>query len=97
GLTDITIPNSVISIEDCAFGSCTGLIGITIPNSVTSIGHYAFRGCNNLEKIVIDSDNDAEFIRIKRLLPANLQSKVESFEEIQEKKAYRNRELNKIL
>lgn len=43
-LTSVKIPNSVISIEGCAFASCTGLTNIKIPNSVTTIGAYAFQG-----------------------------------------------------
>ena len=43
-ITSITIPNSVTSIGDDAFYSCTGLTSITIPNSVTSIGNNAFSG-----------------------------------------------------
>ena len=37
-LTSVTIPNSVTSIGDGAFGGCTSLTNVTIPNSVTSIG-----------------------------------------------------------
>ena len=37
-----TIPDSVTSIGDYAFASCTGLTSVTIPNSVTSIGDGAF-------------------------------------------------------
>ena len=53
GLTSITIPNSVMSIGDYAFGLCTGLTSITIPNSVTSIGDGAFYGCSGLTSITI--------------------------------------------
>ena len=52
-LTSITIPDSVTSIGDRAFNSCTGLTSITIPNSVTSIGDYAFSGCSGLTSIAI--------------------------------------------
>jgi hypothetical protein len=97
GLTDITIPNSVTSIGERAFWSCTGLTSITIPNSVTSIGERAFDGCDQLEAVVIDSDNESDVERIKGLLPANLQSKVVSLVEMQEKKAYRNSKLNDAL
>ena len=50
-VTDITIPNSVTSIEAYAFYNCTGLTSITIPNSVTSIGENAFTGCTGLKTI----------------------------------------------
>ncbi len=49
----ITIPNSVTSIGEYAFYSCTGLISITIPEGVTSIGNYAFSFCTSLTSITI--------------------------------------------
>ncbi len=52
-LTNIMIPNSVISIGNEAFAWCSGLISITIPNSVTSIGEAAFWSCHNLTSVTI--------------------------------------------
>ncbi len=52
-LTDIEIPNSVISIKSSAFQGCTHLKNIKIPNSVTNIGTYAFWGCESLKSIEI--------------------------------------------
>ena len=49
----VVIPDSVTSIDDWAFFTCSGLTNITIPNSVTSIGHSAFRGCSELTSITI--------------------------------------------
>ena len=51
-LTEITIPDSVTSIES-TFEGCTSLTEITIPNSVTSIGYYTFSDCTRLTKITI--------------------------------------------
>ncbi|KAK8876569.1 hypothetical protein M9Y10_006786 [Tritrichomonas musculus] len=42
-LKQITIPSSVISLENYAFKSCTSLQQIQIPSSVTSIPHPSFK------------------------------------------------------
>jgi len=51
--TNITIPNSVTSIGNKAFGGCTSLTSVTISNGVTSIGNQAFYDCTNLNTITI--------------------------------------------
>ena len=53
GLTSVTIPNSVKSIEKETFSGCSGLTSITIGNSVTSIGDYAFFRCSGLTSLTI--------------------------------------------
>ena len=53
GLTSVTIPNSVTSIEEQAFYCCTSLTSITIPNSVTRIGGGAFLWCSGLTSVTI--------------------------------------------
>src|SRR5277367_3259191 len=44
----VTIPNSVTSIQDYAFETCSGLTNVTIPDSVTGFGAGAFYECYDL-------------------------------------------------
>ena len=50
----ITIPQSVVLIDNGAFGDCRNLTSITIPEGVTSIGNSAFKGCSNLTSVTIE-------------------------------------------
>ena len=47
-ISDLVIPNNVVSIGNYAFYNCSGLTSVTIPNSVTSIGEKAFSSCKEL-------------------------------------------------
>lgn len=51
-LTEITIPETVTSIGENAFGYC-GLTEITIPENVTSIKAYVFTNCKSLTSVVL--------------------------------------------
>ena len=53
GCKNTIIPNSVTTIGNYAFSSCTSLTGITIPNSVTTINIGAFYNCTGLTSITI--------------------------------------------
>lgn len=52
-ITSVTIPNTVVTIEDVAFEECEGLTNITIGTNVKKIGTSAFYGCNSLKSIRI--------------------------------------------
>ena len=47
------IPDSVITIELCAFSGCSKLTNVTIPNSVTTICDGAFNDCSGLTSVTI--------------------------------------------
>ena len=49
------IPNSVVTIGESAFGTCSFLVSVDIPNSVKTISWGAFEGCALLESVSIPS------------------------------------------
>ena len=51
--TTYTIPDSVTSIGDKAFGWCSKLTSVIIPDSMISIGDWAFSCCSGLTNIII--------------------------------------------
>jgi hypothetical protein len=52
-----TIPDSVTSIGDEAFGDCTSLSSVTIPDSVTSIGSLEFYFCVSLTAVYFQGNS----------------------------------------
>ena len=44
-ITDVVIPEGVVSIGKMAFNGCTALKTVSIPSTVTSVGEAAFAGC----------------------------------------------------
>lgn len=61
GLTNVFIPNTVISIGYNAFKGCSGLTSVTIPNSVKSIGESAFEGCSSMKLLNFNAVACADF------------------------------------
>jgi hypothetical protein len=52
-LTEVSIADTVTTIEGRAFLFCSSLKEVVIPNGVTTIGDFCFSGCTALEKVHI--------------------------------------------
>jgi len=51
GISSVTIPTSVTTIDGTAFENSTGITSIVIPMSVATINGNAFWNCNNLNSV----------------------------------------------
>lgn len=52
-LHNITLPNSIKTLEQLAFYNCLNLENIDLPTSVTKIGYFAFGACHSLKSMFI--------------------------------------------
>lgn len=50
-ITEVTVPDSITTINNHAFINDSTITSVTIPDSVTSIGSDAFQNCTSLESI----------------------------------------------
>ena len=77
-----SIPDSVISINNEAFASCSKLSGVTIPAGVTDIGSFAFLDCSKFTDISLPSGlisiGDSAFNGCKSLTSITVPSSVTS-------------------
>ena len=53
GIEEITIPESITSIDEYAFAECVNLKEVVLPNGISYIAPSLFNGCTSLEKVVI--------------------------------------------
>lgn len=52
-IISVKIPNTIVSIGNNAFTSCSALTSVIIPNSVSSLGDGCFSGCSRLGYVEI--------------------------------------------
>ncbi len=52
-LTDLTLAEGLVTIDEGAFENCTELYDVTFPKTLKTIGQYAFSVCESLTDIVI--------------------------------------------
>ena len=57
-ITEVIIPNSILSIDYDAFSGCSKLMRVVISSSVTRIGSNAFDRCVSLLSIEVDPSNE---------------------------------------
>ncbi|MBO5234683.1 MAG: leucine-rich repeat domain-containing protein [Alistipes sp.] len=62
-LTDLVIPNNILTIYGSTFRNCTSIKSLTIGSRVTKIGDAAFDGCRNLSNIVFSKSTTTYGIR----------------------------------
>lgn len=79
-VSNVTIPNSVVSIGDEAFYDCPKLIGVTIPDSVTHIYSNTFAYCSNITSVELGNSvaeiGPSAFERCGKLKTINLPDSV---------------------
>lgn len=56
-ITDLVIPDGILSVKYEAFQGCLGLRTLHLPRSLKTIGEYAFAGCDNLTSVTTDVES----------------------------------------
>ena len=70
-VVSVTVPDSILVIENNAFAKCAALTSVTLPEGLTTIGISAFYNCPKLESLVIPASvveiQDYAFARCEAL------------------------------
>jgi len=59
GLTEVTLPSTITTIEKKAFRGCTALQEINTPQTLSTIEEYAFENCTALEEFDMEASISA--------------------------------------
>lgn len=72
-LTEVVIPEGVISIGGFAFLGCSSLMNVNIPSSVINVKDWAFNKCSSLTNINIPSSvTNIEALAFKNCINLNV-------------------------
>ena len=87
GIESITIPQSVVAIEDSVFVNCKSLTEVVINEGVKTIGQNVFKGCINLESVTLPESlealGDEAFSGCHNLTSINYNGTIEQWDAIQ--------------
>ncbi len=82
-VTGITVPDSILNIEEKAFSGCTALTGIVLPNGIKVIERYTFENCTKLTEIILPDGvteiGEGAFYRCESLTEIEIPSTVKAF------------------
>ena len=53
GLTNVTIPEGITSLETWSFDNCPELTTVILPSTLTGLGDYVFDSCTSLSEIIL--------------------------------------------
>lgn len=83
-LRDITLPSSLLVINDGTFTNCSSLRNLTLPEQITAIGANTFRNCESLEEVnippYVSSIGPSAFWNCSALTSVSLPDRLESIE-----------------
>lgn len=68
-MSEVTIPDTVVSIAEYAFADCSALKKVKVSESITSIGTDAFNGLPDDVKFIVASESVKELL-ISNGIPA---------------------------
>lgn len=84
-LVSVTLPDSIITIEDEAFANCECLTSVNLGDNVITIGNKAFSNCRQLTNVVIPSNTNSigkgAFEHCKHLTNITIPDNVQCVEE----------------
>ncbi len=64
GVRNNQLPAGIKKVSDGMFYNCTSLSEVYVPNTVTKIGKLAFASCSALEDVIIEKNDETDFVMV---------------------------------